>query len=69
MCLEGIQQTATPLARIQDGAEVRDFEAREVTGDEKGAWWTRATAVWPDYDTYQASTEREIPLFVLDPSA
>jgi deazaflavin-dependent oxidoreductase (nitroreductase family) len=60
---------ATPLARIQDGAEVRDFEAREVTGDEKGAWWTRATAVWPDYDTYQASTEREIPLFVLDPSA
>ena len=28
-----------------------------------------SSAVWPDYDTYQASTEREIPLFVLDPSA
>ena len=26
-----------------------------------------ATEVWPDYDKYQASTDRQIPLVVLDP--
>ena len=59
---------ANPVARIQDGAEVHDLAAREVDGEEKGTWWIRATAVWPAYDTYQANTERSIPLFVLDPA-
>jgi F420H(2)-dependent quinone reductase len=52
---------------LQDGAELRDYTAREVTGDEKAAWWARATEVWPSYDDYQARTDRVIPLFVLDP--
>lgn len=60
---------ANPVARLQDGPEVRDFTVREVEGDEKAAWWSRAVAVWPDYDAYQAATERAIPLFVLEPSA
>jgi len=59
---------ARPEARLQDGEVVRDFTVREVDGDEKATWWARATAVWPDYDTYQASTDRVIPLFVLEPS-
>ncbi|MEZ5323239.1 MAG: nitroreductase family deazaflavin-dependent oxidoreductase [Microthrixaceae bacterium] len=59
---------ATPLARLQDGPTVRDFTVREVDGNEKAQWWERAVAVWPDYDAYQASTERRIPLFVLDPA-
>jgi deazaflavin-dependent oxidoreductase (nitroreductase family) len=57
-----------PEARLQDGARVMDFSVREVDGEEKDAWWARAAAVWPDYDAYQASTERRIPLFVLDPA-
>jgi len=60
---------ANPVARLQDGPEVRDFTVREVEGDEKAAWWGRAVAVWPDYDAYQAATERAIPLFVLEPTA
>ena len=52
---------------LQDGPEAREYTAREVTGAEKATWWTLATGVWPDYDTYQASTERVIPLFVLEP--
>lgn len=52
---------------LQDGAELRDYVAREVTGDEKAAWWARAVEVWPAYDDYQAKTDRVIPLFVLDP--
>jgi deazaflavin-dependent oxidoreductase (nitroreductase family) len=59
---------ASAVARLQDGADVRDFSVREVEGDEKATWWARAAAVWPDYDNYQASTERQIPVFVLEPS-
>ena len=52
---------------LQDGDQVRDYVAREVTGDEKATWWARAVEVWPSYDDYQAKTDRVIPLFVLDP--
>ena len=60
---------ANAVARLQDGAEVRDFSVREVEGGEKATWWARATEVWPDYDDYQAATERQIPLFVLEATA
>jgi deazaflavin-dependent oxidoreductase (nitroreductase family) len=59
---------AEPIARLQDGAELGDYTVREVEGDEKATWWDRAVAVWPDYDSYQAATERTIPLFVLEPT-
>jgi F420H(2)-dependent quinone reductase len=58
---------ARPVARLQDGPVVREFNVREAAGQEKDEWWTRATEVWPDYDSYQAATERVIPLFVLEP--
>lgn len=58
---------ANPQVELQDGAVKADYTARQLEGDEKAAWWARATEVWPDYDTYQASTERIIPLFVLEP--
>ena len=58
---------ATPAARLQDGTKVRDFAVREVDGEERTRWWDRARAVWPDYDAYQAATERVIPVFVLEP--
>ncbi len=57
---------ATPIARLQDGPTLREYTVREVEGDEKAEWWRRATAVWPDYDTYQAGTDRAIPVFVLE---
>ncbi len=59
---------ANPIARIQDGAELHDVAVREVSGDEKASWWARGVAVWPDYDAYQAGTERVIPVFVLEPA-
>ena len=58
---------ANPLVMLQDGADRKDYLAHEATGEEKAAWWARAVAVWSSYDAYQASTERVIPLFVLDP--
>ena len=56
-----------PHVELQDGPVKRDYLAREVTGDEKATWWARAVEVWPDYAKYQAKTERQIPVFVLEP--
>jgi deazaflavin-dependent oxidoreductase (nitroreductase family) len=58
---------ANPRVELQDGPVTGDFEAREVFGDEKALWWERAVQVWPDYATYQARTDRQIPVFVLTP--
>jgi hypothetical protein len=41
--------------------------AREVTGEEKAIWWSRAVEAYPDYAAYQKKTERPIPVFVLEP--
>jgi deazaflavin-dependent oxidoreductase (nitroreductase family) len=56
-----------PTGELQDGTATGDFEAREVFGEEKAAWWRRAVAVWPDYADYQQKTDRAIPVFVLTP--
>jgi deazaflavin-dependent oxidoreductase (nitroreductase family) len=58
---------AEPHVELQDGAAKRDYLAREVTGKEKAVWWERAVATWPDYARYQTKTERQIPVFVLEP--
>ncbi|MBT2411160.1 nitroreductase family deazaflavin-dependent oxidoreductase [Streptomyces sp. ISL-12] len=59
---------ADPRVELQDGAVKRDFTAREVTGAEKAEWWERAVAAFPDYADYQKKTDREIPVFVLEPA-
>jgi deazaflavin-dependent oxidoreductase (nitroreductase family) len=59
--------TKHPGVELQDGATKRDYVAREVTGDEKQVWWERAVQAWPDYATYQTKTDRQIPVFVLEP--
>jgi deazaflavin-dependent oxidoreductase (nitroreductase family) len=58
---------AHPQVELQDGPTRRDYLAREVTGAEKALWWERAVAAYPDYADYQKKTEREIPVFVLEP--
>ena len=49
---------------IQDGPEPFPVSVREVSGDERAAWWDRAVAVFPPYAQYQQKTERQIPVFV-----
>jgi F420H(2)-dependent quinone reductase len=56
-----------PRVELQDGAVTGDYDAREVFGEEKAAWWERAVAAWPDYAKYQTKTDRQIPVFVLTP--
>jgi deazaflavin-dependent oxidoreductase (nitroreductase family) len=55
-----------PHVELQDGATKRDYMAREVTADEKALWWERAVEAFPDYANYQAKTDRQIPVFVLE---
>jgi deazaflavin-dependent oxidoreductase (nitroreductase family) len=57
-----------PLVELQDGPAKGDYTAREVSGEERAQWWQRAAEVWPSYDEYQTKTDRQIPVFVLEPA-
>jgi deazaflavin-dependent oxidoreductase (nitroreductase family) len=58
---------AHPQVELQDGEVNKEYEAREVSDDEKAAWWERAVDAFPDYAEYQTKTDRQIPVFVLTP--
>ena len=58
---------ANPHVELQDGPTKRDYVAREIIGDEKATWWARAVEAYPPYADYQQKTDRQIPVFVLDP--
>ena len=60
--------TASPTAQIQVRAQRIPVTARTAQSpDERARLWKIATAVWPNYDAYQARTDREIPVVVLTP--
>ena len=58
---------ANPLVELQDGPVKQDMAAREVTGEEKAAWWERSVDAFPPYADYQKRTDREIPVVILEP--
>jgi deazaflavin-dependent oxidoreductase (nitroreductase family) len=58
---------ANPHVELQDGPVKKDYQAREVHGEEYATWFKRAVAVWPDYAEYQKKTTRTMPIFVLTP--
>jgi len=53
---------------LQDRAIKRRYEVRVTEGDERDELWRVAAAVYPEYDTYQANTRREIPVVRLTPA-
>lgn len=60
---------ADPNVRIQVGAERMDATARTASGDERQKLWEQMVGVYDPYTAYQARTEREIPVVVLEPSS
>ncbi len=55
---------------MQDGTEVKELTAREISGDERAHWWELAVAAYPPYAEYQTKTDRQIRCsFWSDPSA
>lgn len=59
---------ASPEATIEVKADSVAVTASVAEGDERARLWALMNEVWPDYDTYQAKTDREIPVVVLTPS-
>jgi F420H(2)-dependent quinone reductase len=56
------------MVELQDGKSRGDYIAHQASGEERALWWRRAVEIWPDYATYQTTTDREIPVFVLEPA-
>jgi deazaflavin-dependent oxidoreductase (nitroreductase family) len=57
---------AEPEAEIQVKGDRFPVRARVASAEEKPEMWAKMAAVWPDYDDYQARTERQIPVVVLE---
>jgi deazaflavin-dependent oxidoreductase (nitroreductase family) len=60
--------TANPEAEIQVRGDKIPVTARTAkSGDERDRLWKVMSGPWPNYDTYQTRTDREIPVVVLTP--
>ena len=58
---------ADPDCSIEIGRERLPMRARRASDDEKRALWPRLVEMYPPYADYQARTERNIPVVVLEP--
>lgn len=58
---------ANPDAEVEIGRDRIPVRARTASPAEKGRLWPRLLEIYPDYADYQARTEREIPVVVLQP--
>ncbi len=59
---------AHPEVDLQDGPEAKPYVARLAEGEERAEWWARAVAQYAPYAEYQERTDREIPVFLLEPA-
>jgi deazaflavin-dependent oxidoreductase (nitroreductase family) len=59
---------AHPEVELQDGAVKKTYKARLLEGDERAEWWQYAVDTWGTYAEYQKKTDREIPVFLLEPT-
>ncbi|HEV8564594.1 MAG TPA: nitroreductase family deazaflavin-dependent oxidoreductase [Actinomycetota bacterium] len=55
-----------PDVEVQVGAERFSARARTATAKEKPKLWRIMAKIWPEYDTYQAKTDRDIPVVILE---
>lgn len=55
-----------PEVELQVGAERFAARALPAAPDERAGLWPRMASIWPEYDKYQAKTERVIPLVILE---
>src|SRR3954468_9098977 len=58
---------AHPEVDLQDGPVKKTYRVRLLQGDERAEWWQHAVETWSTYASYQKKTEREIPVFLLEP--
>jgi proline iminopeptidase len=64
--------STTPLIYAEDGdryvivASKGGAQAHTAEGEERARLWELMNEQWPDYNAYQAKTDREIPVIVLE---
>ena len=58
---------ANPECEVEIGRARSPMRARRVSDEEKATLWPRLLAIYPDYDDYQARTDRNIPVVRLSP--
>jgi len=58
---------AEPECEIQVGRDHHKVKARVAEGEERAKLWHLMEDIYPPYNDYQAATERQIPVVVLDP--
>ena len=56
----------TPEVGVQIKGDQFRARARTAEGEERERLWRKMNEIWPHYDEYQAKTEREIPVVVLE---
>jgi len=55
-----------PEVQVQVLADRFRANARTATPEEYPALWEHMAQIWPDYNTYQTKTDRQIPLIILE---
>ncbi len=58
---------ANPECEVEIGSFRTSMRARRVSDEEKARLWPRLTAMYRDFDDYQARTTRNIPVLRLSP--
>jgi deazaflavin-dependent oxidoreductase (nitroreductase family) len=53
---------------MQPGGKKASYIARQVSEEEKAGLWPHIVSIYPDFDEYQARTDREIPVFLCEPA-
>jgi F420H(2)-dependent quinone reductase len=60
---------ANPDAEVEVGRERRPVRARVAAGEERADLWRRHNEQYSGFDEYEARTDRDIALFVLEPTS
>jgi F420H(2)-dependent quinone reductase len=58
---------ANPEAEVEVGRERRPVRARVAEGEERAELWRKHNDQYSGFDEYEARTDRDIALFVLEP--
>jgi deazaflavin-dependent oxidoreductase (nitroreductase family) len=58
--------TANPSVTVRRGDNTQTMRARVATAEEKAELWPRVVAWWDRHAGYQAKTERDIPLVIVE---
>jgi deazaflavin-dependent oxidoreductase (nitroreductase family) len=59
---------AHPDVTVEVGDDTRKVRARVADGDERTRLWSAQKEQWPQFAEYEAKTDREIPVVVLEPT-